>query len=88
MFESCWEAAGYVFRFRKGGPCVLGVLSVSSDRLPLPYHLIVTGLDQARRMAPSVIRAFENGLVPPEGVFRLEKARRGPHEIRALVRVR
>lgn len=89
MIQQEWKVAGYIFRFRKGGPCRFGTLSVFNDeKLPLPYHLVCQGIGIARRLAPSLVSAFEQGLTPDEGVFYpLAKGQERPR-FRYLVKLR
>lgn len=90
MIRQEWQIGGYLFRFRKGGPCRYGTLTVANDvKLPIPYHLVCHGLDLARRLAPKLVRTFDAGLTPDEGVFYLEPLAKGAKPtFRYLVKVR
>lgn len=64
-----FDVGEYLFTFRKAATG-LPILTVRGGRLPLPYHMVVRGIDDARRRAPGVARDFDAGRVPEEGVFR------------------
>ena len=66
-----FDVGDYLFEFRKAGRG-LPILTVRGKGLPMPYHMVVRGLDDARRRAPGVAQAFADGKVPDEGVFRRE----------------
>ncbi len=65
-----WEFGAYTFILRKASR--FSVLTVKSTRLPIPYHLLVAGEMEARRIAPTIASAFDAGGVPSEGVFSVE----------------
>lgn len=66
-----FDVGDYLFTFRKAGRG-LPILTVRGKGLPMPYHMVVRGLADARQRAPGVAQAFAEGKVPDEGVFRRE----------------
>lgn len=66
-----WTCGRYIFQFRKAGKGV-PILTVTGAGLPMPYHMVVRGHHDAVSRTPDVARAFDEGSVPLEGVFRQE----------------
>lgn len=69
--DNAWTVGPYSFKLSKGQSGV-SILTVTGGNLPQPYHLVVRGRADALRQSPAVAKAFAEGRVPDEGVFRRE----------------
>lgn len=69
--EDAWRVGPYSFKLSKGQSGV-SILTVTGGNLPQPYHLVVRGRVDARNQSAAVAKAFAEGRVPDEGVFRRE----------------
>ncbi len=66
-----FDVGAYLFTFREAATG-LPILTVTGGALPMPYHMVVRGISDARQRAPAVASDFDAGRVPDEGVFRRE----------------
>lgn len=63
-----WEDGDFHCAFGKAGRWP--VVTLTSDALPLPFHILVKNRRDARKQAAEAVKAFQAGKAPARGVFR------------------
>lgn len=63
-----FDIDGYTFTWLRKGP--IGVLTCIGANMPIPFHTVVSSVNQVRSAARDLVADFKGGRVPAKGVFR------------------
>ena len=81
--EDTWEQSGFKCRVRRSSTGLV-YMTIEGGGMPLPYHMVVDDVSQARKACATALPLLASGMAPREGVFRkIGPLRQGPRVQRA-----